>query len=273
MIGTIRQVSTGWTKGGRRLCLNPWPEAPLGQHVWSMMPNHTETLALPSLSASCPRFYSRTDPSTHASHASSHQGQVVKPPVATDFSASLPLMELYKPVQHCRAHYETSGVVHCPSQPQDLSLSPSFHKVWSTMCCMVLFIVKSVTNTNLLVGEFCEVSCFSYSLGDISEKLLVLLIKVVSWSEMEYIIWVFELLCFQSLKLYMASLKHFRFWCLICPDFVSSGMPAILHKCSKDWRFRLEIFSYNLLRESLISLLSSLQFISNGIWKKIFLNS
>lgn len=60
-------------------------------------------------------------------------------------------------------------------------------------------------------SKICEVPCLSYPLEDISEKLLVLLIKVVSQSEIEYIIWVFELLCFPNLKLCMTSLKHFRF--------------------------------------------------------------
>lgn len=91
----------------------------------------------------------------------------------------------------------------------------------------------------------------------------------LKWNR-EYIIQVFELLCFQNLKLCMTSLKHFRFWCLICPHFVWSGLLAILHKRSKNLSFRFEIFNYNLLIESLIFLLSSLQFISNGIYKKYF---
>ena len=91
----------------------------------------------------------------------------------------------------------------------------------------------------------------------------------LSW-KWEYIIQVFKLLGFQNSKLCMTSLKHFQFWCLICPDFVSSGLLAILHKRSKNLSFRFEIFSYNLLIESLMFLLSSLEFISNRIYKKYF---
>jgi len=55
-----------------------------------------------------------------------HRGQIVKPPITTDFSGSLASMELYKIVQHYGAHDETSVSVHCPPQPRDLSLRSAF---------------------------------------------------------------------------------------------------------------------------------------------------
>lgn len=83
----------------------------------------------------------------------------------------------------------------------------------------------------------------SYSLEDIPKKLLVLLIKLSLSLKLntDYMIQVFELLWFQKSKLCMTSLKHFSCWCLICPDFVSSGLLAIVHKHRKNLSFRFEI--------------------------------
>lgn len=80
----------------------------------------------------------------------------------------------------------------------------------------------------------------SYSLEDLPKKLLVLLIKVVSQSEMKY------RLCYSGIWTALLSKvkalhDQLSCWCLICPDFVSSGLLAIVHKHSKNLSFRFEI--------------------------------
>lgn len=72
----------------------------------SLLPNSSTGGDTTPLWATCPNvwqfpwwkklFYFRTDHSKHTSRASLHRGQIVKPPVTTDFSGSLASMQLYK---------------------------------------------------------------------------------------------------------------------------------------------------------------------------------